>query len=838
MANIDASRGIKRSAPDSPNSSQTEQPHGRARVDASTPDAIHRHLMSTFRHPQAIDWAQTQIVNAIAYGSLSPQFDQLDADEIFRSLLVNEEFTAFAALFNAYQDILEKTALNDGKPFKRVLELEMEDTNWSPQDPEGFRKAFEAVHVQRLVVGRMSGLQTEAQPDAISRAIATLLKTETLTELVINGPLASPRPVADALANSHLLSIEMVVGELDPQDFHPDVLDTCKTLAAAWAGCPKLKHLTLGHWELLALQPHIAGLVSCGAGAGLETVDLWSRNPIPAPDVISIGHANKEIVASETHEAFAPFMAEVAQIGSLKKIAAGITVDFSELKPLVFEPLKGHTHLTELDIQGVATNDRNACREDIDVFPGVLQFSLKCPALTRIDWDTGANAMSNRASDAIRNLIEIIKENPPGGNAMNATQILSSASQAQAIKEAMASPNFRLKWISLRGTVFTPGVLRAFAEALANNTTIEHVDLTGTGIDLEMTSVLMEALRTNTALTRALLPDDFSLFYVVGKDGRIYGFESVDDEVDGELVTNFRLILIEEDDEDEEDEEAAERARASNAAANAAANAAFDPLRTHASGLYTLFYDHLAKKRQDQIQSELAPRVQAALASGIKGSYPGAFEGAAHVIINQLKNDALPELVRLSEVNKAAAAARPRKGEPHSALVEAVKDARTRKAEEDTRKRDPFEQALSWMMPDQALSKAYAAHETAARDILFENVRAALPSHRFDHDEEVIKDIKSASVREAIRLANTEPTTTTTTTSTTAITTTTGAAFVATPPQTTEADDFASVWDEREPPPDIDTGDVFMDSPTNTAASDNSSALPHRSTDDEEPFES
>ena len=269
------------------------------------------------------------------------------AQDVFNELIEHEEWDVFVDVFNTYNDIQTRQWNQRGQTFKSALVLELQP-DWAPSrsTPDDMVRAFSKItaHQVRVCVypyerpGAEPFAPPAAAPEALNICLVALLRTGT-KELRLYIPLSSPHAVASAIPGSGLESIRL--GNITRLQLTAKAMDSYRTVMESLASCPTLKHLSLGHADLLCLHPVLKRFMQPG-GPTLTSVSLKGY-PVRDPDDNFVDH---------THA----FMQQIARFPSLQVFDAKVPLaDTLYLRRAILKPLDHHPSLTELHITGGTT---------------------------------------------------------------------------------------------------------------------------------------------------------------------------------------------------------------------------------------------------------------------------------------------------------------------------------------------------------------------------------------------------------------------------------------------------------------------------------------------------
>ncbi|MDO9436827.1 hypothetical protein [Hydrogenophaga sp.] len=730
------SGGTKRSIPDGIEQTRPQQPAARMQLDPASPEGIHAKLMSSFKQPPLQGTQLARLLSDLSQGYLAnyPRHTQAYIDV----LLMQEEFAAFTALVNRLKDLEESQAPHEGRPFTRTLVLHI-PLHWAPADTQGLAEALRGLRVTRVEVNHDAGSpRLEAAPKALSACLETLLLAGNMTELVINKVLSEPESLAHAFAKSRLTSVEILQNFSGTRELQANEMVTAAALLDGLASCGTLKHLALGHGELVTLHPCIQAWIGNADAPRLESIHLWNRWPLPER------HRQYPVDLEFIHTHFDAFMLTIARIQTLQEIAARVDhASVQDLETQVLVPLRGHPALKRLDIN---TDVSDGCLvrtiENLETLLRVFRFSVTCPSLRHFAWRTG-RLDADGADLEIEDYVDLVKSSNPG---LETLDILAQLAISEEIKTLMTSTGFRLESLVFHGVTCFPGVWNAFFGVFATNRTVRHLDLLDCFMPLDAIRTFLEALQQNATLITGRLPDNYLDYLVLGagKDPKMYGFKRADNYLSYKPVHDFKLRLLHDDVKVNEDDNDGKRRRLIDPIVREEANRAFEPYRQFASTMYTAFYDRLADNRRWQLTLPLGAVMQSFIASTELGSIFN--RDVAQSLVRSLANaGAWPTLVHLSEVNKATASHGIQHGALRQELVTQVEMER-RAMRMPSQARMASEEFVDFGL-------TYAATSTVLEHDRFDAVRAELRRGLTDSDGGIADVAASASVREALRIA-------------------------------------------------------------------------------------
>ncbi|MDO9436826.1 hypothetical protein [Hydrogenophaga sp.] len=702
------------------------------RLDPATPDGVYTRLVASFKQPPFPGTPLATVVFELSQGRL--QGDAYEVKLAINALLIQEEFAAFAETFNLFTDLQEAQARQKGQPFTREFHPEI-PSGWVPTDLQALADAMRSLRVSRVQVDdRSADVVRGAAPKALSLCLEALLLAGRITELEINMPLTEPTSLANALAKSQLNSVKLWARFSGTQALQVNELETAAAVLDGLGSCGTLKHLFLGHGELVALQPCIEAWTRNPQGPRLESIDLWKAWGLQRRD--------EEIpVNFETlHRHFDAFMVTIASIKTLQALTVKVGHESVQaLETQVLAPLRDHPSLKALDIN---TGGRCLRRktENLEALLRVLRFTVSCASLKHFAWRT-QDVYGEDAEEEILQLVNLVRELHP---TLSTEDILGQAALREELQVLLVSAAFRLESLVLQGLTFFTGAIEAFFDAFKTNRTLKHVDLFDCKFPINAIRVLLMALKHNPTLITGRLPDDYKDFCLVGTGDhlQLYGFRTTDNDMNVNAVHDFMLKLAQADvyingQGDYEDDSIDE-------VASAEANEAFDPYRQIASTMYTTFYDRLADNRRWQLTRPLDAVMQSFIASTDLGNISNP--DVAQSLVDALANaGAWPTLVHLSELNKATASHGIQEGALRQELMRQVRTERWAARTVSAARRAEVG------FVDNALSDA-AVSTTLAHE-RFDAVRAELKRGLTDSDGGIALMSVSASVREALRVA-------------------------------------------------------------------------------------
>ncbi|MDO9434476.1 hypothetical protein [Hydrogenophaga sp.] len=601
--------------------------------------------------------------NTIADDGMRPEPEAWD---VFDILLAHEAYDVFVDLFNNYNQLLKLHTEADGKPFKSRLLLRLPQ-DWTPRAPVAMLEAFQRIQVDRLeVISPLSRDNTVAVPAAVCECVATLLSKAAsaafagTTELTVSGPLANAGVVAAALAHSGKLET-LVLG--DPDSREPPGAAACASYEALVSGTKTatgLQHLRIQHAAFLT---HLAPRMD----AGLK----W-----PALRSLSVNGCS---AASAPH--LKSFLQIATQSPQLAEVSLGLPDHaMGEQMEPIFNTLKTKS-LARLSLKGAGMPHSAASVKSLAT---AILFAASCPSLTHFKWETGLRATMARHTMTSSDIQELRQE---------------LAALAKEMARVLKHPGTALQSFSMIGFPTAFVLVAALFASLADNTRLQHLDLSDCNIDIAATRILLKALLTNTTLGDVVLSNIPADFHLTDRQGGVHVFEGVR-RSDGPSVSG-------------------ERANFQLAASRSTGRVApeFDAaLKEHADTLPFQLYQHRRKVLGVNALPELAMNMARFMSTVLPTRKEADFKHVASHLNTVLENDgALRTAVRVTELNKPRT---PIDGEPaapetHPADVRALVALNNGKAVQLGLPAAPLELNTVLDGSNFALSEAVEANEPA-----------------------------------------------------------------------------------------------------------------------------
>ncbi len=602
----------------------------------------------------------------VEHGRVSTDHGRL-AQRVFNDLIEHEAYDLFATVFTAYNRLHQAHAKTSGAPFCTRLLLQLPE-GWapSPDQQNVMLEAFRRIQVQDLEVVRPpaqgahrdescaddgvsddsdAGEEEESQestsglpsadvagvpvPAAVSTCVVAMLLEERcgVTGLVVNGAMADVQLLADALPRSKLNAIELGDnasgewnGALTPQE-----LDTYLRLMTGLATCCTLQHLSLGHRDLVCVSPHLEAF----DGPALVSVrlvgdDLELANLDGTPQLV------KDPLGEPAGAQEAPvvrFMEAIARFETLSRVEISAAVDsVDSLSTAFLRPLQGHKSLTRLEI--VCDQDNPGTTDTTDALPTVVEFAADCPQLTHFKWQIGLNFVLKGSRETLQAEDQKWK-----------SRALRVANDLVVMKRRLNDKNLPLKSLKLIGMGLPPEDLQALFDALAEDSRLEVVDVSGGMMNLALLHALPSSLQRNDWLRFINLFTRAKCCYLLGKNQQIHALR----ESFLGPVTAFEPDLG--DDATDQD-----RAEAQQMLKEMASRAPLGAVFTAPQAQLEL--NRLRVLRR-MAYNELSVDVAALIESSPQAG-TAVYHHVAHAIVSRLGDQrALRDVIRLSQVNKA-----------------------------------------------------------------------------------------------------------------------------------------------------------------------------------------
>ncbi|MDO9436846.1 hypothetical protein [Hydrogenophaga sp.] len=476
--------------------------------------------------------------------------DQSIAQDLFNELMVSGQWALLVDVFEGYQQAVQAMPAKEQRldapppaPFSRTLVLQL-PADWVPVNQAEMTGALESLGVESLEVLRpktrdkyelvfssTGEFQYPEDPDAIldeqempisvaaCACVAALLKGGGVTELGVDGTLADPDMVANALGNSGLRSASFKASSPghpnEPQDPLSDAEARCyRTLALSLETCSSLEHLTLAHPDLLELR---GSIVRFAAPGGPQLTSLSIRFYHPHIQLAAGGEAPSTEIQ--------PFMAAVGGLKTLTTFRAEVDVtDRDALKAIFIDPLRDHPSLTHASF-GLRDGYHIAAvtESNLTSMLELLRFALRCE-LTDLTWTI------RRCDQKLGDLLEDYRRK--GG-------LMEFAATLQEIRDILTDPRLVLRNFCMEGVHALSKMLEAFHDGLRINRSLRNLVIDQCPQSLESTEKAKQAFEQNPLLESMKLGFCFDDYYITLEDGSIHSVEY--DHPDGGSFNGLKL---------------------------------------------------------------------------------------------------------------------------------------------------------------------------------------------------------------------------------------------------------------------------------------------------------
>lgn len=450
---------------------------------------------------------RARVEDFLGYVALGIEFPYHPNDEqpVYNDLIQVEAYDCLREVFAAFNQIAWPNTHEDARPdpFKLVLQL---PHDWAPRSPLRMIEAFKQLPAQRVVIFPQP---SDAESyywvcDGAHDCLLAMLESGTgsLVELAIHGTMEDPHGVADAFEDSKLQSIEFGwMDEKNPPD--DEDMESYRILAQGLASCSTLTHIDIAHPAFFSLHTVIKDFPSNGPKLSSVSFDLALHQPVKA----SPWDRNMQV---------RDFIEAVGDFPTLSTVVGNACIaDGESLRANFIEPLTGHEGLTRLEIVGGLSLPTDAMT--LNVLPMVAALGTSCACFTHFGWVEDDLALE--AGDNMRAFIRA------GGD-------LDMAAPCANLAASMTASTFLLQSLTFNGQPLASGVLNTFFALLKHNTTLWYLNLDRCHTDLRSALILMDVLKTNTALKTVILSTHYDDYYFVASDSNVYGFLQNDLESD------------------------------------------------------------------------------------------------------------------------------------------------------------------------------------------------------------------------------------------------------------------------------------------------------------------
>ncbi|MDO9436984.1 hypothetical protein [Hydrogenophaga sp.] len=651
--------GTKRAAPDT----DFTAPEAQQFKATSTPDAIFERWQEALNdtgilaNPRVAE-SLSQVACGKDWRRCGEPFDLLD------SLIACGAFKVFAEVFVADTEIQRTEWQRDwpSAPFKSGAHLRVPVEN--QPDYAALALAFDGIQVDAVRVTQQRNsshnlsLEALAMPTSVSHCIASLLKAGA-NELHLYGTLSAPEVVAEAMVASLLEVVVFEPIENNERNLCEQDFVSYRALAGGLSQCKKLRHLKVQNGRLLDPRVQLY--------KALETLAQHADHPLES--IRFNGRVQTEVFDEEENRtSIDPVLSRSWREDESEQCAliAGLVPRFPNLSVFdahvciasahslyekILLPMTGHPALRALKILSV---DHFAVSGDnMKMIPKLFTFALSCPNLTDLDCEGAIDRDDDNVDLRLRNLQAYVDK---GGD-------IDQTDEIETLVRQVKSRNLALRHFRLYGTTVPARLLEALFGAMADNTSLEDVDLRGNLLALLSVAALFEEWRrvmmgvpssgeptagTSLTLDSLGLPSEFNAYYLMCH-GRVHGFREGEAGVDSDdEVREYRFALDFRRDDDE-----AVRERVSQA---------FEPLRFFADSFLREFQKQLTANHRKRQLLVAAPELR----QNLKGFLyaltkvdpvlnPGMFDGVSEGMLRQLDGAGeLDTVARLPLVSKFA----------------------------------------------------------------------------------------------------------------------------------------------------------------------------------------
>lgn len=423
-----------------------------------------------------------------------------DATAVFNDLITHEAYDVFVDAFTAYHESLKSHPDNAGKPYKACLTLQL-PLGWKPRDPQAMQAAFERISVQRLEVLRtaqvfgddaqnLSSFAKTRLSAAACKAVEMLLtKKAGVSELSIQGVMEDAPTVALAVSNSTSIeSLELGDPLIHGHRSAAEAVENGKLFTHV-ATCTKLKNLSVPDMSTLA---HIHRRVTKG--------------PKRMPSLTSLTLKSIGVFQLQAPSRFLRMLKESPQLDEVTlTIRQG---DANAALAKLLPKLKEQPSLTRLKVSQDVEEAPHV--EYAEFMPHVFELIRDRPAPTRqlqFHYEATTGAIAGPA-------MKLLYENKSADKLQERSPV---------IEDTLKSASCPLQKLSATGLPMHPGHQRSLFAGIADNTSLQELDLSGSFVDIEALDILAESLRRNRHIS-VTLPTSPTSYYMLGSDGVFYGF--------------------------------------------------------------------------------------------------------------------------------------------------------------------------------------------------------------------------------------------------------------------------------------------------------------------------
>lgn len=539
--NTSASAGAKRTRP---HDEETHTAHQKPRLDWQSAFLPIRPSVDARMNTFFANTAQQSLTKA----------DLSIAQDLFNELIVSGQWALLVDVFEGYQQAVQAMPAKEQRldapppaPFSRTLVLQL-PADWVPVNLDEMTGALESLGVESLEVLRpkshverasyeselaTSGARDRVHDHAVTgrtereipvpvwacACVAALLKGGGVTELAVDGILANPDMVANAMGSGCLRSTSfkasLPVDVNTRQDPLSDAEARCyRTLALSLETCNSLEHLTLGHPDLLELRDCI---VRFAAPGGPQLTSLNLRFYEPRIQLAAAGEAPSTEIQ--------PFMVAVRGLKTLTTFSADVDVtDRDALKAVFIDPLRDHPSLTHASF-GLREGSHAAAVTESNLMSmlELLRFALRCE-LTDLAWTIP------RGDEELGDLLEDYRRE--GG-------LMEFPATLQEIQDILTDPRLVLRNFRMEGVHALSKMLEAFHDALRINRSLRNLVIDKCPQSLESTEKAEQAFAQNPLLESMKLGFSFDDYYISLEDGSIHSVEY--DNPDGGSFSGLQL---------------------------------------------------------------------------------------------------------------------------------------------------------------------------------------------------------------------------------------------------------------------------------------------------------
>ncbi|QHE85544.1 hypothetical protein F9K07_11860 [Hydrogenophaga sp. BPS33] len=446
-------------------------------------------------------------LESVAHG----QVPDHDATAVFNDLIAHEAYEVFADAFNSYNNSLKSLPDNAGKPFKACLKLQLPQ-GWAPTAPQAMQAAFERTSVQRL----------EVLPPPAAPQVQAANDDSAWTFFDGDGGSRPNALIPSAACNmvKVLLTKPSGVSELSIQG----VMEDAPTVVLAVSNSTSIESLELGDPLIHGHRPTEEAMQHGKFFANVATCTKLKN--LSVPDMKSLAYINMRMREDPQRM---PSLTSLT-LNSISTIQSSISTEFLKI-------LKETPQLDEVTLT-IRTGHANVALKQL------LPTLKDQPSLTRLKASHEAGIQPTlEGADFMPQVFQLLKDRPAPTQQLEfhyrpRPDLLASESmnllyknegvdklqeRSAVIEDTLKSASCPLQKLSATGLPMLPGHQRSLFAGIADNTSLEELDLSHSCIDIEALDILAESLKRNPHIS-VTLPTYAGKYYMLGSDGVFYGF--------------------------------------------------------------------------------------------------------------------------------------------------------------------------------------------------------------------------------------------------------------------------------------------------------------------------